>query len=276
MRKRFLIILSMLLLSLNFIPVDINGVPEYNGQERYVANLGHLKSIAQLEQYADRCAALKQFDTHSPQYVAVLAYVISCRFYHGFSHWKLSENWIAAAGEKFLGFGLASKVDPEEIMQHPYAACSQQSIVMMSILRNKGLAYRKVGFPHHYALEVYVNDQWYYFDPNMEPRMTLQDRTHDTWAGINDNLKSYYSPIIHHNLDYQFGNGQKAEFGSINEIPARNASLFQSATAFASRIAWIFPLVMAFARRRKPFMYAVGPVNRRVVYRIPSHYPYYS
>ena len=95
---------------------------------------------------------------------------------------------------------------------------------MMSILRNKGLAYRKVGFPHHYALEVYVNDQWYYFDPNMEPRMKLQDRTHDTWAGINDNLKSYYSPIIHHNLDYQFGNGQKAEFGSINEIPARNAS----------------------------------------------------
>ena len=60
--------------------------------------------------------------------------------------------------------------------------------------------------------------------------MKLQDRTR-YMGRINDNLKSYYSPIIHHNLDYQFGNGQKAEFGPINEIPARNASLFQSATA---------------------------------------------
>lgn len=275
MRKKILIILSIILLSLNFFPADINGEPEYNGKERYYPNLGHIKSLAQLEAYVDKCAEMKKFDVHSPQYSAMLAYVISCRFYHGFSHWKMSENWVAALGEKVFGYGLASKVEPEDILQHPYAACSQQTIVMMAVLRKKGIPYRKVGFPHHYAIEVHVNNSWYYFDPNMEPRMNLRQREHDQWAGINDNLKAFYNPIVHHNLNYQFGKGCKAEFGPINEVPARNASLFQSATAIISRIAWMFPLAFALVRRR-PYMYAIKTNRRRMIYRIPSHYPYYS
>lgn len=271
MRSTILLTLSLLLLVPNFIPADINGTPDYNGKERYNPELGHIRSVAELESYVDACARLKNFDTHSPQYAAMLAYVISCRFYHGFSHWKMSENWIAALGEKTLGYGLASKVDPEEILQHPNAACSQQALVMMAVLRNKGISYRKVGFPHHYALEVQVNNQWYYFDPNMEPRMSITDRRHDHWGGMNDIVKTYYDPSNHRNLDYQFGRGQQAEIGPVNEIPAKNAARFQSVTAFLSKVCWLIPLcVLAFVTGPRHFMYPVGPVNRKPIYRLAS------
>ena len=134
MKTRILLIsLSVLLLLPNFIRKDINGVPVYNKIERYNPRLGNITSVDQLEAYVDDQAAQKQISIYSEKYTALLAYIISCRFYHGFSHWKLSENWIAAVGEKITGIGLSCKVQPDEIMKHPDAACSQQALVMMEV-----------------------------------------------------------------------------------------------------------------------------------------------
>lgn len=275
MRKTLLITLSVILLSLNFIPRDINNELPYDGKERFYPELAYIQSISQLEAYVDSAAALKNYTHQSSQYTALLAYVISCRFYHGFSHWKLNENWIAAVGQKITGIGLACKVNPEDIMKSPNAACSQQALVMMNILRNKGINYRKVGFPHHYAIEVNIGNNWFYFDPNMEPRMNLAQREHKAWGGINDHLKQYYNPAVHKDLDYQFGHNEMAELGSINEIPAQRAAAFQAGTSFLSKILWCFPLIFAFIKRRKPSMYALRPINKRPVYRINIHRPFY-
>ena len=258
--KILLLSLSLLLLIPNFIKKDINGVAVYNKQERFNPALTSIQSIDHLEQFVDDSAAAQMISIYSEKYTALLAYIISCRFYHGFSHFQLNENWIAALGEKCFGNGLASKVDPEDIMLHPYAACSQQAIVMMAVLRKKNISYRKVGFPHHYALETKINNHWYYFDPNMEPNISLSERLHENWNGNNDNLKKYYS-AKHGNVNWEFGNNSKATFGVVNELPAKNAHIFQSFTAFLGKILWCVPLVIAFARKRRPFMYAVKPIN---------------
>src|SRR6188768_3574523 len=126
--KVLLISLSALMLIPNFINKDINGEAKYNNIERFDPHLGNINSINKLEKYVDSEASVKHINIYSEKYAALLAYIISSRFYHGFSHFTLSENWIAATGEKIFGYGLASKVDPEEIMEHPYAACSQQAI----------------------------------------------------------------------------------------------------------------------------------------------------
>lgn len=261
MKTRVLLIsLSVLLLLPNFIRKDINGVPEYNKIERYNPRLGNITSVEELEAYVDNQAAQQQISIYSEKYTALLAYIISCRFYHGFSHFSLNENWVAALGQKLFGYGLASKVKPEDIMQHPYAACSQQAIVMMEVLRRKNISYRKVSFPHHYALEVKISDHWYFFDPNMEPNISLTERAHENWNGDNDKLKKYYS-AKHGNVNWEFGNKAKATFGIINEKPARNAQLFQSATAFIGKILWCVPLVFVFARKRRKSLYVVKSIK---------------
>lgn len=254
-----LISIAIFLLLLNFIDVDINREARYNQVERFDPKLSSITSLDQLEQFVDDSAASQQINIYSHKYTALLAYVISCRFYHGFSHFTLAENWVASVGEKFIGHGLASKVEPEDILQHEYAACSQQAIVMMAILRRKNISYRKIGFPHHYALEAKINKNWYYFDPNMEPSISLAERLHENWNGNNDKLKKYYTK--HGNVNWEFGNGVQAEYGIENEIPARNARVFQLITAFFSRIAWCIPLLLMFVKKRRPVMYAIKPIN---------------
>ncbi len=260
--KTLLITLAVLFAVPNFINKDINEQLPYDQKERYFPNLIAVNSIDKLEKYVDKAAAMKQIAIGSHEYTALLAYVISCRFYHGFSHWKLNENWIAAVGQKVTGIGLACKVRPDDIMKHPFAACSQQALVMMEVLRRKHINYRKVGFPHHYALEVQMEGKWYFFDPNMEPRITFNQRLHENWKGSNDNLKKYYDSEHHKNLDYQFGKGQMAETGTVNEIPAQRAGFFQGFTFILSKCLWCFPLLLAFAKRRRTHLYPVRPVNK--------------
>ena len=243
----------------NFISSDIIGRPAYNKVERFNPELGSITTIDELEAYVDDSAASQMISTYSDRYTALLAYIISCRFYHGFSHFELSENWVAAVAEKCVGFGLASKVRPEDILEHPYAACSQQAIVMMEILRRKNIDYRKIGFPHHFALEARINKGWYFFDPDMEPNIPIKERLHENWKGNNDNLKRYYGK--HGNVNQEFGNGVKAEIGAVNEIPAKNATIFQGITKVLSKILWCVPLMFVFVRQKRPFMYVVRPIN---------------
>jgi hypothetical protein len=259
--------MAILLAVPNFINKDINEQFAYNNTERYYPSLSSINSIDKLEKYVDYTAAIKKIDVKSPEYNVLLSYIISCRFYHGFSHFKLNQNWIAAACERITGIGLSCKVQPDEIMKNPYAACSQQALVMMEILKRKKSDYRKVGFPHHYALEVKNNGRWYYFDPNMEPNMNLSQRLHENWKESNDSLKKYYDVSKHGNLSFQFGDGKKAVFGPVNEVPAQRARLFQSATGVLSKIIWCFPLLLLFAKRRSTKMYPIKPVNENTGYK---------
>ena len=135
-------------------------------------------------------------------------------------------------------------------MKHPNAGCSQQALVLMEILKRKHYSYRKVGFPHHYAIEVKVNGNWYFFDPNMEPYMNLKQRLHESWNASDDCLKKYYDTTKHKNLSWQFGNGQTADFGPVNEIPAQRLNFFQKTTGMLSKILWCFPLLFLFVKNR--------------------------
>ena len=246
MIKTLLIAVSVLLLSLNFIDIDINEQLPYDHKEKFNQNLAYINSTDKLERYIDSNAVAGAVDPRSIEDVDLIVDAIKNRFYHGFSHFSIKENWIAAFSERLIGYGLASKVRPGDILQHPNAACSQQSIVMMDILRRKKISYRNVGFPHHYALEVLVNDKWYYFDPNMEPVLTNTDRLEENWKLSADNLKKFYDTSRFKDLDWKFGKHLTVTKGTINEIPAANAKFFQNATGVISRIAFIFPLLLLY------------------------------
>ena len=203
-----------------------------------------------VEQYIDSTANADKVNKDSVDYIVKITKAIRLRFYHGFSHFTLKQNWIAAVGEKLVGYGLASKVRPDDIMHHANAACSQQAMVMMEILRRKGFSYRSIGFPHHFALEVFVNEKWYYFDPNMEPNITVEQRLESYWGQKADNLKQYFDTARFKDLDWKFGKNLNVTHGRINQKYARNARLFQTTTSILSKILWVFPLIPLFYKRR--------------------------
>lgn len=244
--KAFLIILSVALVLPNLINKDINPVLNFDSKEKFNPSLGYINSPEKLEKHIDSIASKKNIDIGSYDYVMIVEDVIKQRFYHGFSHFSISENWIAALSGKFVDEGLACKVKPEDILEHEYAACSQQSIVMMALLYKKNISYRKIGFPHHYAMEIMADGEWFFSDPNMEPAMKKQQRMESAWNHKGDALKKYYDKKRHKNLDYQFGTGQEAFVGPVNEVPARNVKSFHTATFILSKILWIFPLLLLY------------------------------
>ncbi len=251
--------LAILLLLPNFFSAELSPVAPYNGKEKFDPTLARINSIKLLEEYTDSIATTKNITEKSFEYVELLESVIEQRFYHGFSHFTTSENWIAALAGKFIKEDYACKVQPEKIIQHANAACSQQALVMMAVLREKKINYRSLGLPHHYVMEVLINNEWFFCDANMEPGITKEQRMLSHWKHQTDILKQYYDPRRYPDLDYQFGKNQVVTVGVINEIPAQKATFFHAVTGVLSKIAWLFPLAFALFHLRikvkKPLLY---------------------
>ncbi len=277
-------LVTVVLLSLNFIKKDINATsyatPPYDQKEKLKPELSGIHTLDELDEQVNKVTTAQHILPGSVEYVAVLESVISDRFYHGFSHQSLRDNWTSAMAEKFFNYGLSCNVKAEEILKYPYAACSQQCIVMMEILKRRKIDYRSVGFPHHYTLEAKLAGQWYFFDPNMEPNIPLAARLESSWGGKADNLKKYYDGKRFSDLDYKFGKGLAVTFGNINETPAKNAMRFQSATSVFSKIAFCFPLTLLLYRKRKAvasvFSFAGIRNFIQAVWLILSHKPKYK
>jgi hypothetical protein len=248
MMKALLIILSAVLFLPNIINKDINSFPAYNKIEDFNPQLAYINSSEKLEQYIDSSANTMGIAVGSFEYVQLAETLVKQRFYHGFSHFSLSENWIASISGRLFKEDFACKVKPEDIMLHQNAACSQQSIVMMALLRKKNLDYRKVGFPHHYAMEVMVDKNWFFFDPDMEPVITKEQRIESNWKLKPDLLKQYYDPKRYSDLDYKFGIGQTVTTGAVNEVPAGNVKKFHTLTYLLSKILWCLPLLLLYFR----------------------------
>lgn len=248
--KFLLISISVLLLLPNFFDLTLEEKPGYNKVEIYNPSLSRINSIQKLINYSDSISQ-KKYAPNSLQYAMVVSNVLEQRFYHGFSVYSLQNNWIAAVTQYLFGHYVADPVNPEDILKYPYAGCSQQAIVLAAVMKKNRVRYRSLGFPHHYTTELQFNNSWYYFDTDMEPDMTAEDRDLETWKHDADSLKKFY----HKNLgavEWGFGNSQKAQVGKIDAKPAPNASLFQNTTKYLSKLLWLFPLIiLVYPRKTK-------------------------
>src|SRR5690349_14064228 len=136
-----MLLLAVLLIIPNFIfntlvniPTESNGGHRLNGQrwEVYDASLAkRLKSINDILLFAEKEAAIKNVQKGTLQYAELVGDIVSRRFFHGYSHYKANENWIASASGRYVWWDLSALVKPEDIMKYPMGACSQQSIVLM-------------------------------------------------------------------------------------------------------------------------------------------------
>jgi len=244
MQKILLAFITLALFLPNLFTATLQTSLPYNGKEKFDPALSVINSVVRLEKYTDSIAEAKNIPVHSYAYLELLGTIVEHRFYHGFSHYSLSENWIAALAGKLVKVDYSCKVLPDEILAHPNAACSQQALVMMQVLRDKNFSYRSLGFPHHYALEVLVDGQWYFFDTNMEPSVTKEQRSLVHWQHRNDVMKLYYDAAVHADINYQFGNNTTALIGAVNEEPGKRVAFFHIVTGVVSKIGWLIPLLL--------------------------------
>ena len=227
-------------------------IASYNHKEEYDPSLGYLNSIKKLKEYCDSLFYLPNatytIEQSDEIYSNIVSSVISKRFYWGYSSYTFSDNYLCVVISKITGGDYAAIVDPDDILKHPNAACSQQSIVMMEILKRKGFKTRKVTFlgnnkVGHFACEIFYANKWHFHDPTLEPDTAVlnkYNRPNVRFILANKDLLflSYrnFSKDSSSILDV-FGH---YSYGNTNVFPANNALIFQKTTKFFSNCIWIF------------------------------------
>ena len=235
--------------------------PVYNHTEAYDPALSRLNSLGMLERYCDSIYSQRIFEDPAAQfqttYTEVVSTTIRNRFFHGYSYYSFNDNYISTVSSKITIPGLNALVIPDEILKYPYAACSQQSLVMMEVLKHRGFKTRKVGFlgkkfGGHFAFEVFYDNAWHFNDPNLEPdKNVLNDYGRpgiDFLVHNPDVLLKAYSRYPKEKIMDIFPN---YFYGPVNTFPAPRAIIFQKITKFLSYTSWLFFLVAFLIVRRR-------------------------
>jgi hypothetical protein len=244
----------------------------YNGIEAYDPSLSRLNSLEKLEQYCDSIYGEKAFAGGSIEfertYTDIVSSAVRNRFFHGYSYYSINDNYLAKIVAKVTMPGLNALVIPDEILKHPYAACSQQSIVMMEVLKDKGLSTRKISFEGkkfggHFAFEVFYDGTWHFNDPNLEPDKSVLDNHGrpgiDFLVRNPDILTKAYA---HRSSEEILDIFPTYSYGPVNKFPAPKALIFQKATHFLTYTIWIVFLI-AFMIVRRSYL--------RIKRKMPAH-----
>lgn len=238
------------LLTLNFLPISV--VKDQRNPikgEILDSSLGSINNINALIDRIDQAAKEKNINQKSVEYVDLVETYVKRKFVWGLSNYKLNENWISALAGKLIWADLAMKTESNEILEHDYALCSQQGIVMIGVLKRKGIPYRANGFTTmdskgnpkggHYAIEAYIQDDWYYFDPTFEPNMKVEERTQNNWMCDRQKFASHFRDSL---LFYELA--KTVILTAPNYQVARNSRVFHTITHYLSRTLWLVPFLL--------------------------------
>lgn len=254
MNRWIWLIVTLLLLGIRFIPA-----PEVNLQrfkhpwESFDSSLAErITSMNLLQREIGQRALQANISEHQLGYYHIAASVLRDRFAHGYSYYGWHDNWIACLSARLLNKDWNAIVLPDDILKHPTAACSQQELVLIELFRQDGVPYRKILFNHHFAVEARIDSNWYFFDTDLEPHISLNTRL-SLQEIMNRNLlpQLYQGRIPENQLDSLLG---KPQYGNTNEYPAIRARRFQLISRFLSKWLWLLPLVLFLYSIKKPRM----------------------
>lgn len=220
--------------------MSLPGKPFKN--ERFDAALAtKIQNTDQLVAYIDSVAAAKGIRQNTNLYAYLILETVENRFYHSYSHYSLDENWIAALGGRYVRYDVSAIVSADDILKYPMAACSQQSIVLMNIFKAKNIPYRKVGFDGHYAVEAKINNQWIFFDANLEPQKGQNMQRFD-YLLQSDHMSHYYKDVLTPvQITTVFNH---VVTGELNADPAPRIRSFHTITRILSHWLWVLPMCL--------------------------------
>ncbi len=248
--------------------------PVYSFKEEFDSSLKTINTVQKLVTFCDGLYMQKASTDTSinfgKTYPEIVSSVIQKRFYHGYSTYGFSNNYMAKMLSVITVEGLSAIVVPDDILKYSKAACSQQSIVFMEALKEKGFSTRMIGFKGnkngHFCFEVYYNGEWHFYDPDMEPNTKVISEYNrpnvEFLASHKDILVKAYAQHPPAQVLDLFSN---YFYGSVNTFPAPKAMVFQKISQILSYSLWLVFLV-AFIWTRKKYKklkIAVSKINNQ-------------
>lgn len=178
--------------------------------------------------------------------VYALEQVLRDRFYHGYSRYSFNENWAVWLAARLIDADLDAKVSPDQILRHPWAACSQQAIVVQAALERMGIPYATIEQPAHFSTAAWIDGEWLVVDPH-GPRERDRSRLfpfekYATSRGRMEYWKGKEAPLL--DMMYRREPPRLVKF---NQFPAQRALRFHRAAQWISDWLWLALLGLSAA-----------------------------
>ncbi len=206
--------------------------------ETFDPGLTYLTSLDRVTHWLDSTAAVRGIKPASRQYVDLADTLVRLRFVHSYSHYRPSDDVISYLLGRLVWSDLSAIVDPDDILKLNQAACSQQAIVFMAMLRQKGYRTRTVRLKGHFCTGVFYEGQWHFYDPNKEPRFS-KDRpvpnSLELMADKNLAYQAYRGIMSKSQVDVMFSEVTLDESAA---LPGHRVRILHKITYFMSRFGW--------------------------------------
>ena len=234
--------------------VTVSKFPRFNEQletrsskDTFDPSLEKINSTAVFINFCDSVYGAKNIaPKDSGVYANLVSRVIRYRFKHGYTWYHFGHNYIAKLLAPLVHRDLSAIVIADDILKYPLAACSQQSIVGMKILMDKGYDIRKVGFYDstiggHFCYEVKYGNDWHFYDPNREPEeVVLNKYNRPSIKYLNEHPDILIAAYPRDNKKFVLDLYSTYKTEGEGKLPGGNARLFQQLTKFLSYTLWIF------------------------------------
>src|SRR6266487_5650695 len=205
-----------------------------NEGEYFDPSLMRLNSISKFVSYCDSLYGIATINAKDSDYYAtVISLTLRGRFYHGYSYYRLGQNFLATVLAPMLNKNLSAIVIPDDILKHPNAACSQQSIIGMEVFKRKGFSVRKINFHNkkyggHFCFEVFYGGRWHFFDPDLEPEIhTLAKMGRPGIKDLSQHHEIINALYAKNKRNYVLDQLTTYSYGKTNKFPAPNARIYQ-------------------------------------------------
>ena len=263
-KSKIVRIIAVLIISLFFqiflFEITVLLFPKFNEQppsivseENFDPGLARLNSVSTFIDFCDSLYGSEKIaSADSGVYANIVSYVLRYRFFHGYTWYHLGHNYVAKILAPVVHRNLSAIVIPDDILKYPKAACSQQSIIGMKILMEKGYLVRPIGFNDpviggHFCYEVKYENTWHFYDPNREPdEQYLNSLNRPGIADLNKNPHFLIKAYPKDNPKYVTDLYTHYKIGKEGKLPGGNARLFQQATQILSYTLWIFIALVYF------------------------------
>ncbi len=252
MKKNFKSILLFLLFVITSCLLFINDTTHKTNlysptNELFSPNLQKLNSIKNILIHTDsiyKSLSLTNLDTAA--YVELLSDVFKKRFHHGLANYSISQNWIAYFLGKTCWSHFSAIVNANDIIKYSEGLCSQQNIVFIKALKNKGITYRMVSLgnkegPGHFVIEVKYNNCWHMYDIDLEPNWSKIDFNRKSMDYLLTNKTELFK-IYENRIDKNLLKKViiKVSYTEPNITPAKNMLFFHK---FTKLITYIMPFI---------------------------------
>ena len=213
-------------------------VPWETLEEKFDPKLAGLKTVDSII----NAARLKEHQGDELAQIASVENLLRYRFYHGYSRYSFHDNWVAWLLARTVHADLDAKVDVSEILEHPWAACSQQAIVVQAVLQKLGIQYAVVEYPAHFAAAARVNGDWYVVDP-WGPLDRDRSRVwkYEDWATAagRQTILGPSASEFRSKLDFEI-----PRLTRFNQFPAPTMAWFHPLTEFLSKFSFLLALLI--------------------------------